>query len=118
MLDHGTIFTGTSHHYIKRGAILVLCGHMTSVARRSITRMNTILSASQFEMHHTYMTERMYDGIIVRRIYLCIRDQGIARTQSPTTINYTPEFPTFGGIVRVSPTEVQWKGLALGEPPC
>ena len=41
-----------------------------------------------------------------------------ARTQSPTTTNYAPEFPTFGEIARVSLTEVQWKGLALGEPPC
>mgnify|MGYP000123266442 CR=1 FL=1 len=44
--------------------------------------------------------------------------QGIARTQSPTNKNYAPELPTFGAIARVSPTGVQWKGLALGEPPC
>ena len=44
--------------------------------------------------------------------------RGLARTQTPTTTNYAPEFPTFGEIARVSPTEVQWKGLALGEPPC
>ena len=43
--------------------------------------------------------------------------KGIARTQSPTTINAAPESPTFGVIARVSPTEVQWKGLALGERP-
>ena len=43
--------------------------------------------------------------------------QGIARTQSPTNKNYAPELPTFGAIARVSPTGVQWKGLALGEPP-
>lgn len=35
-------------------------------------------------------------------VYLLFDYQGIARTQSPTTRNYTPEFPTFGGIVRVS----------------
>ena len=44
--------------------------------------------------------------------------RGLARTQTPTITNYAPEFPTFGEIARVSPTEVQWKGLALGEPPC
>ena len=44
-------------------------------------------------------------------------DKGIARTQSPTTKNYAPELPTFGVIAGVSQTEVQWKGLALGEPP-
>ena len=43
--------------------------------------------------------------------------QGIARTQSPTNKNYALELPTFGAIVGVSLTEVQWKGLALEEPP-
>ena len=43
--------------------------------------------------------------------------KGKARTQSPTIINYAPELPTFGVIAGVSPTEVQWKGLTLGEPP-
>ena len=42
---------------------------------------------------------------------------GSARTQLPTNINYAPELSTFGIIARVSQTEVQWKGLALGEPP-
>ena len=31
--------------------------------------------------------------------------------------NCTPELPTFRVIAGVSPTEVQWKDLALGEPP-
>ena len=44
--------------------------------------------------------------------------QGIARTQSPTTKNCALELPAFGVIAGVSPTGVQWKGLALGEPPC
>ena len=43
--------------------------------------------------------------------------QGIARTQSPTNKNYAFELPTFGVIVGVSQAEVQWKGLALEEPP-
>ena len=43
--------------------------------------------------------------------------QRIARTQSPTNKNYALELPTFGAIVGVSLTEVQWKGLALEEPP-
>ena len=41
----------------------------------------------------------------------------IARTQSPTNKNYALELPTFGVIVGVSPTGVQWKGLTLEEPP-
>ena len=43
--------------------------------------------------------------------------QGLARTQIPTNTNYAVEFPTFGEIAGVNPTGVQWKGLALGEPP-
>ena len=50
--------------------------------------------------------------------YFTLICQGIARTQSPTNKNYAPELPTFGAIAKVSPTGVQWKGLALGEPPC
>ena len=44
-------------------------------------------------------------------------DKGIARTQSPTNKNYALELPTFGVIVGVNPTVVQWKGLTLEEPP-
>ena len=43
--------------------------------------------------------------------------KGIARTQSPTNKNCAFELPTFGVIVGVSLAEVQWKGLALEEPP-
>lgn len=43
--------------------------------------------------------------------------KGIARTQSPTNKNYALELPTFGVIVGVNPTFVQWSGLALEEPP-
>jgi len=43
--------------------------------------------------------------------------KGIARTQSPTTRNYALDLPTFGVIAGVNPTEVQWKGLALGDRP-
>ena len=43
--------------------------------------------------------------------------EGIARTQSPTNKNYALELPTFGAIVGVSQTEVQWDGLILEEPP-
>ena len=47
-----------------------------------------------------------------------LRFQGIARTQSPTTRNYALDLPTFGVIAGVNPTEMQWKGLALGDRPC
>ena len=43
--------------------------------------------------------------------------KGTARTQSPTNKNFTPELLTFGVIAEVSPTAVQWKGLAPGKPP-
>ena len=48
---------------------------------------------------------------------LCCGDKGIARTQSPTNKNYALELPTFGVIVGVNPTGVQWKSLTLEEPP-
>ena len=44
-------------------------------------------------------------------------EKGIARTQPPTNKNYALELPTLGVIVEVSPTDVQWKGLSLEEPP-
>ena len=43
--------------------------------------------------------------------------QGLVGTQIPTNTNYAVEFPTFGEIAGVNPTGVQWKGLALEEPP-
>jgi hypothetical protein len=43
--------------------------------------------------------------------------QGIARTQTPTNKNYALELFTFGIIIGVSPTAVQWTSLTLGEPP-
>ena len=43
--------------------------------------------------------------------------KGKARTQSPTIKNYAFELPTFGVIVGVNQTVVQWKGLTLEEPP-
>ena len=43
--------------------------------------------------------------------------QGRARTQSPTHKNCDVELPTFGVILGVSPTEVQWPGLALEAQP-
>ena len=46
---------------------------------------------------------------------LCWR--GRARTQVPTTRNYTLELPTLGVIAGVNPVEVQWKGLILRGPP-
>ena len=42
---------------------------------------------------------------------------GRARTQSPANTNYAPELTTFGLIARVSIAEVQWRSLALEEPP-
>ena len=46
------------------------------------------------------------------------RFRGRARTQAPTTRNYTLKLPTIGVIARVNPIQVQWKGLALrGLPP-
>ena len=53
---------------------------------------------------------------LTQKIFFIIH-KGIARTQSPTNKNYALELPTFGAIVGVSQTEVQWNGLILEEPP-
>ena len=42
---------------------------------------------------------------------------GSARTLDPTNNNYAPELSTFGIIIEVNPSEVQWRGLALEKPP-
>ena len=59
-------------------------------------------------------------GITVHDIAFWIdkkKRTGAARTQTPTTINCAPEFPTFGEIADLSPNRVQWRGLILREPP-
>ena len=43
--------------------------------------------------------------------------EGKARTQSPTTISYTVEFPLFGETAEVNTPAVERVSLALGEPP-
>ena len=55
-----------------------------------------------------------YTKFLMICCYIC---KGIARTQSPTIKNYAFKLPTFGVIVGVNPTEVQWMGLTLGKPP-
>ena len=52
-----------------------------------------------------------------QKCWILFFHQGIARTQFPTNKNYVLELPTFGVIVGVSLTGVQWRGLALEEPP-
>ena len=61
-----------------------------------------------------YLTEWKQYKFEKQQLYV---NQGKARTQFPTNRNYAPELPAFGVIAKVSPTEVQWKGLTLGEPP-
>ena len=73
--------------------------------------ISTILKVCVFSLKYGnhYIVDSDFDTLIVH--------QGIARTQSPTNKNYAFELPTFGVIVGVSLAEVQWKGLALEEPP-
>ena len=42
---------------------------------------------------------------------------GSARTLDPTNKNYAPELSTFGTIIEVNRSEVQWKSLSLGKLP-
>ena len=70
------------------------------------------LGANYFKVRGLSWTLNMFDRDTAHR-----NSQGIARTQSPTNKNDAVELPTFGAITGVNLTEVQWKGLALGEPP-
>ena len=74
------------------------------------THSRTTAVAGKHNMHF-----KNIDPYVVLNIIL--KFQGIARTQSPTTRNYALDLPTFGVIAGVNPTEVQWKGLALGDRP-
>ena len=54
-----------------------------------------------------------YRNIIINEDF----QSGSARTLDPTNKNYAPELSTFGIIIEVNPSEVQWRGLALEKPP-
>ena len=45
------------------------------------------------------------------KVEIIDNNQGLAQTQTPTTKNYALELPTFGAIVGVSQTKVQWNRL-------
>ena len=49
--------------------------------------------------------------------FILCKCRGRARTQAPTTRNYTVELPTFAVIAGVSPSVVQCKSLTLEETP-
>ena len=72
--------------------------------------------SSQFISLILYVRCRVVEGG-QDKVEIIDNNQGLARTQSPTNKNYALELPTFGAIVRVSQTEVQWNGLILEEPP-
>ena len=48
-------------------------------------------------------------------IYIIVK--GTARTQFPTTRNYTPKLIAFGLIASASPVNLQWQSLTLEKPP-
>ena len=50
-------------------------------------------------------------------IIILLYYSGSARTLDPTNKNYAPELSTFGIIIEVNQSEVQWTSLTLGEPP-
>ena len=45
--------------------------------------------------------------VLANYFLFCVQYRGRARTQVPTTRNYTLELPTFGVIAGVNPIEVQ-----------
>ena len=56
-------------------------------------------------------------GTIIAAWRILILNEEDSANAVPRIRNYVPKLPTFGVIAGVSPTEVQWKGLTLGEPP-
>ena len=61
------------------------------------------------------------DELLIIKFYdervLVIDLQGLARTQLPTNRNCDPKVVTLELLAGVSLTEVQWKGVFLGERP-
>ena len=55
-------------------------------------------------------------GTIIAAWRILILNEEDSANTVPSIRNYVPKLPTFGVIAGVSPTEVQWKGLTLGEP--
>ena len=58
-----------------------------------------------------YGHDRGQTGIIMEVL------SGSARTQDPTNKNYAPELSTFGIIIEVNRSEVQWNSLSLEKLP-
>ena len=86
---------------------------MLVVYRSSLLQDSHLSSFGVRAMSHVYAEiSKIYNNTLNQGA-----DKGIARTQSPTNKNCAFELPTFGVIVGVSLAEVQWKGLALEEPP-
>lgn len=56
---------------------------------------------------------RIRKFLVRNQVLVIISNRGLARTQVPTTRNYTLELPTFGVIAGVNPIEVQGEGLTL-----
>ena len=77
-----------------------------------------ILLNSVWQVLNLTTDELSYHMVIHDSYVLMIFLQGLARTQIPTNKNYALEFPTFEEIAGVNQTVVQWRGLALEEPPC
>ena len=69
------------------------------------------------DIHHPLLLSTDCKWSLFDHNYFWFLIWGIARTQSPTNKNYALELPTFGAIVGVSQTEVQWDSLILEEPP-
>ena len=87
-----------------------LAGYSRSLQRDSDRPANTVRPADRPPSDRKLHT-RNQTGSILRQVFV----KGKARTQSPTIRNCAPELP--GVAAGVSPTEVQWQGLTLGEPP-
>ena len=87
-----------------------------------ITHYTTVFRTALLNHSEQCMNSTVFENLarrFSRMVFVLVRIlfKGIARTQSPTIKNYALELPTFGVIVGVNQTVVQWKGLTLEEPP-
>ena len=79
------------------------------------TTMDTFLTPlprDNFGPIHRRRSFYFISGFIIVQVL-----SGSARTLDPTNKNYAPELSTFGTIIEVNRSEVQWKSLSLGKLP-
>ena len=98
IVEYVSLYSSTSFEHMPRRSIPEYSGKTISTFLR-----NSIID--------------FQSGCISFQSLFIFSPQGRVWTQSPTTTNYAVQFPTFGEIVGVSTSGMQWISLVLGKPP-